>query len=285
MPRASTAKVAVKITRLQQVSMHMRLLGTTPLLMNRMPKKAQEQLLLPPRRTNLAARQQTLKHDPYREFCNSIYRCRDEKAPTLVHLPDNSIKKAMANTAIDVPGATKAQIGRLITIATPTVHVYGVPKLHMSVVRQAGINKTPDIRTRACFEEWAVEVEIKYIMNIITQDDVLSLAASAGLVGGVGDGRQEKGTLSCGLWDVVGDDDRDWHRIVKDQGRAAQLAAMKNPNFSGEDTEELYSWYQEEILRRDRAPVLPEEEEGEEELAALAVVAASGNGQLPEVQS
>jgi hypothetical protein len=230
------------------------LLGTSPLIMNRFQEKEKRRILLPPRAQNRAARATSLKHNPLEEFRNSIYRCRDENAPTLVHLPDNAIKKAMAQAAIDTPGATKAEIGRLVTITSPTVHLYGIPHLHMAMVRQADIKKTPDVRTRAYFPEWACKVQIRYILNLITQTDISRLLANAGIITGIGDGRQEKGSFSFGLWELVEPTDPRWLKIVETGGRAAQLAAMEDPIFADDDSAELLGWYDGEIRQRRDTP-------------------------------
>src|SRR5262245_12142908 len=138
----------IEIQRLETGTTELCLLGKN-LLMNRMPKKAWEQLLLPPRQVNRRARQATLKHNPPEEFRDAIYKCRDDKAPTYIHMPDGSIKRAISQAAIDIPGATKAEIGRLVQVITPTIHIWGRPYLHMGIVRMANVGRTPDVRTRA----------------------------------------------------------------------------------------------------------------------------------------
>ena len=246
---------SVDIAELKKDTITVRLLSTASLVMNRMTQKTQMQLLLPPRKQkNVAELEANLKHDPLAEFRNSIYRCRDENAPTLLHMPNGSFKKAIASTAIDTPGATKAQIGRLVTIESETVHVFGLPLLYMCPVRMADIRRTPDIRTRALIAEWAVELKIGFISSIVKARNIITLVHNAGLTTGVGDGRQEKGSLSHGLWRIVGPDDENWNRIVQNGGRAAQVAAMQEPMFADEDSEELFTWYQSEIIRREITP-------------------------------
>lgn len=227
-------------------------LGTTPLVMNRLSKKAKEELLLPRRTMNKAARAQTQKHNPPEEFRDSIYRCRDLGAPTLLHIPNGAFKKSMASAALDMEGATKAQIGRLVQITDATVHIYGVPYLYMEPVRLAGIVKTPDIRTRAKLPQWCCKFEIKYVGNQIRQQDIVNLMDAAGDIVGVGDGRTEKGTYNNGQWRLCEPDDKEWHAIANKQARKAQQAAMDNPTAVDEETEELLSWYYAEILRREQ---------------------------------
>jgi hypothetical protein len=83
----STTKISkeVQITaiqRLERATVQMCVLGSSSLVMNRMPAKAKQQLLLPRRTLNKAARESVLKHDPIAEFRDSVYRCREERAPT-----------------------------------------------------------------------------------------------------------------------------------------------------------------------------------------------------------
>jgi hypothetical protein len=252
--QSSPEEQAVSILKIDQVRLKARILFRTPLIMNRLPKKAREQLLIPAPPKNKAARQQTLKHDPVSEYRDSVYRCRDPKSPTLVHLPNGSFKKAMAQAAIDIPGATKAQIGRLVSLSDPTVLLYGIPYLYTAVVRQAGINRTPDIRTRAIFPQAACEITIAFIRQLINEGDLVRLLSAAGIISGIGDGRTEKGTFDFGQFIVVEPDSpelAEWQSIVAKQGRAAQEAALAAPQAYDEDTEEMLAYFQAEMVRRD----------------------------------
>jgi len=248
--RKETVEHGIKELQLGQTTLFV--LGTSKLVMNRMAKKALEELLLPKRTMNKAARQQTLKHNPPEEFRASIYRCRDHAAPALIHLPTNSFKKAMAQAALDMEGATKAEVGRLITIVDETVHVFGKPFLFMSPVRLAGFTKVPDIRTRAALPQWACKLTVQFVRSKIREQDIANLMGAAGHIVGVGDGRTEKGTYNWGSWKIVEANDPDWQRIVKQQARKVQEAAMAQPEALDEDTEELLAYFHTEIIRRER---------------------------------
>jgi hypothetical protein len=182
-----------------------------------------------------------------------------------VHIPNNAFKKAMAQAALDTPGATKAEIGRHVQVIDETVHIYGTPYLDMRIVRQAGINKTPDVRTRAVFKEWGGKVTVQYTRGIVKEAFIANLMANAGMITGVGDGRMEKGTFAFGSWEVVAEDDPRLLKLMKEHGRKAQLAAMAHPVASNEDTEELLAWFETELVRREtdrkptkaKAPKLP----------------------------
>ena len=256
------------ISPIEVGQVRMFVLGKSPLVMNRLPKKAREELLWPRIKLNRAERATTLKHDPVAEFNDSIYRCRDDKAPTLIHLPNGSFKKAMANAALRIPGATKTEVGQLVKVIDNTVHLYGKPFLYMAPVREGGMTKTPNIRTRAMFPEWCTEITVQYIRKLVREQDIINLMTWAGEICGVGDGRTEKGTFNYGSWELVAHNDKRWLDIAKRGGRPVQVAAMKNPECADIDTEELFAWYQNEFKRR----------EFDKREPAPTDVAAAGNG-------
>lgn len=294
MAKKAREESIVEILQIEKAQATFHILGTAPgLLCNRMPKKVREYLLLPPRRQNKAALEAVQKHNPPAEFRDSVYRCRDDNAPTLCHLPDNAFKKAMAQAALDIPGATKAAIGRLVSIVDSTVHLYGVPCLHMGIVKQAGMTRAPDVRTRALFKRWACQITISYIPRLIAIGDISRLLAAAGLITGVGDGRQEKGSSSYGCWEIVEPSNAEYRQIIKEGGRKAQVAALANPEAADLDTEELLSWYETEIVKRSEQP----ERRKDKEIAAagerrngrrrqhVANGRRSGNGKRHEVRA
>jgi hypothetical protein len=228
------------------------ILGASPLIFNRQSAKAQRELLLPAAAKNRAARRSELKHDPLSEYRNSVYRDADDAAATRLVFPAPAFKGAAMTAALEVPGATKSSVGRLLQVVGYQVRIYGVPKLYMTGVRQAGMNRTPDIRTRAILPEWATMVQVRYPVGSIEPASVANLFAAAGQVCGVGDFRQEKGKGSFGLFSLVNETDPDFVRIVAGGGREAQEAALDNPEAFDQESAELWSWFEEEIVARGR---------------------------------
>ena len=225
-------------------------LGSTPLLMNRFSQKAKQQLLSPPLRKNAAEKATTLKHDPVAEFRSSVYLNRDLDRPTRIHAPAEWFKGALCNAAIDIPGCAKAKLERLVQVASPQIDLYGVPRLHFGMVRNSDMNRTPDVRTRACFEEWAARIQIDFVSTIIKEKDLTHLFAAAGSIVGCGDWRPQKGG-TFGQFKIVSDNDEDFHRIQQKQGSEAQSEALATPVCFDADTEELLAWFFEEIEGRD----------------------------------
>jgi hypothetical protein len=235
---------AIVIPELEMRTVRIGLLGLTPYICNRMAKKAKEELLNPSKRALTSADRavRPQKHNPLEEYRDSPERLVD--GPTLLGVKAAAIKKAMATAALDMPGAKKAQIARLVWVPADRsglLPLYGVPELWMAVVRQAGMNRTPDIRTRAAIPRWGCVVDIQYVHPLLTQVALTRLASAAGRMVGIGDGRQEKGALDFGQFTIVAPDDSDLLRVIEEGGRAAQQAAMAEPVFYDADTAELYA--------------------------------------------
>lgn len=231
-------------------TMVFRIVGTTPLLMHRQGPKMQKELLYPKAPTNKVERQTTLKHNPTDEFRSAMHRNRDEKTPTLLHIPNGAFKAAIAQAAIDLPGASKAQLGRLISIVNETVFVYGKPYLRVDMVRTLGMNRTPDVRIRPCFPQWCCELHVEHVAGLINPRTIEKMLIAAGLFVGVGDWRPEK-RGDCGKWRVVESaDDDEFSEIVATQGRDSQAAAYENPEYYDDDSRELIEWWHSEFKRR-----------------------------------
>lgn len=226
------------------------ILGTSPLILNRMSEKAKHELLMPKGRKNAVEKATSLKHVPVDEYRASAHTIKDSSAPTLLAVPSTAFKGSLRSAALDMPGAKKAQIGRLTYIEGEYVGVYGLPKLFMSIVRSADMNKTPDVRSRAIVPEWACRVRITFVQPLIRGQAVANLLAAAGITIGVGDWRPEKGAGSYGQFRIVNPDDPDYLRIVEIGGRDAQIEALENPVAYDDETTELLSWFEDERAKR-----------------------------------
>ena len=224
--------------------------GDTPIILNAMSEKARQQLLLPPVKKNAAAKASTLKHDPLEEFAGSMYRARSADSPTEIVVPATAFKSALQGAALDIPGATKSQIGRLAYVVGDEICLYGIPQLLMSTTRCRDINRTPDIRTRAIVPEWACYVTIRHTTPILKSQDVMQLFSAAGYTQGIGDWRIQKGSGNYGAFSLVGDDDEAFQRIISEGGREAQLAAIDAPISYNADTDRLLAWFGAEAKRR-----------------------------------
>lgn len=239
----------VFVMEVMQGAMDFCVIGTSPIILNRMSEKAQRELLLPKGRKNAAEKASTLKHDPMAEFRSSPYMSLGDSGATRLQLLASMFKGAMRTAALDIPGAKKAQIGRLVYIEGDRVDLFGVPQLLMSVTRSADMNRTPDVRSRAIVPEWACRLTVKFVKPIMREQSVANLLAAGGITAGVGDWRVEKGAGSYGTFRLCASNDADFARIVK-LGRKQQDASMKEPESYDDETASLLAWYGVEVQRR-----------------------------------
>ncbi len=167
-----------------------------------------------------------------------------------IQVLSSAFKGALKSAALDIPGSSKAQIGRLTWVEGERISIYGLPELFMSVTRSADIARTPDVRTRCIMREWACEVAVTFIFPTLKQNSIANLMAAAGLMSGIGDWRPGKGAGSYGQFEIVAEDDVRWNRIVNDYGRDVQLEAMANPVPYDDETQKLLGWFDGEAKAR-----------------------------------
>lgn len=240
----------VQIIEINTGTITVAVVGTTPLILNRMAEKAKRELLMPAPKKTAADKAANLKHNPLEEFRASPVRLREDNAATLLAVPATAFKGAMRTAALDLPGAKKSQIGRLTYIPGEHIGIYGVPKVYSTIVRSADMNRTPDVRTRCIVPQWAALLSITFVKPIMREQAIANLLAAAGITVGVGDFRPEKGAGNYGQFEVVGADDPRLIEIMQTGGRAAQIAAMDDPEAYDQETEELLGWFDAEVRRR-----------------------------------
>lgn len=267
----------IQVTQLERGELDLCILGTSPFISNTMSFKAMTELLSPRGKLTSADKAANLKHDPLEEYRSSVCKRRpSEKGPTRVQFFSSAFHHAIADPALDLPGVgvNKTKISRLTWVVGDKVDFYGIPQLYMCSVRMADMNRTPDVRTRAIFPHWACRIRIQYAMPMVTEKSVINLLSAGGVICGVGDGRQQKGTFSFGQFAIVNKDDPDFVRIIKEGGMAAQDEALESPICYDSESEALLAWFTEDRAKRGREK--DARPELKEKLPPAAVVASNG---------
>lgn len=249
MAKAKTETTEIQVAPLRMGAVRLRIVGTTPLYQNRMSEKAKQQLLVGGRRKTRADRA-AIKHDPLAEFRSSAEVI--PKGPTALGVKVTAIKAAMCTAALATEGIAKTEAQRLLFMPADYAPLYGTPQLRMDVVRSADAAKTPDIRTRCYLPRWAAEVEVRFVTPQLSATTVVTLLCNAGILSGIGDYRQEKGKGAYGSFRVLGEgeEDDEWDDLFANHGRAAQVAALADPEFADEETAELMAFFFAETRRR-----------------------------------
>lgn len=247
---ATTKDTTIRIERVQHQTIELSVIGTSPLILHRISDKARHELLMPSGRKNTAERASTLKHDPISEFRAAAHTTKE--GPTHLCVLSTAFKAALMGAALYTQGATKTAIGRLSWVQGLVVPIYGIPKLFMSVVRNSDMNHTPDIRSRPIVPRWAASLRVNFVVPNLTEQTIVNLLSAAGLTNGMGDWRPEKGKGNYGQFEVVNADDPEYLAIVAEGGRAAQEAAMADPEPYDDESAELLGWFTSEVTRRGR---------------------------------
>lgn len=247
---AAPAQSSIGVDEIKTEVLELTIVGTMPLILNRMSEKSKRELLLPSGRKTAAERESTLRTDPKAEFLASPYILPDDDEPTYLAGLASWFKGAAMTAALRVPGAKKTEIGQLLWVHGERIPIYGTPQIFSAITRDAGINRTPAVRTRAIVPEWATVIRVELVTPLLNVRSVVNLFAAAGKVAGVGDWRPEKGKGTYGQFVLVEPDDERFLRIVSEGGRAEQIAAMNEPSAYDDETSELLEWFDVEVERR-----------------------------------
>lgn len=245
-----TTTTEVQNTKLNVKAIRVSILGLTPFIANRLSEKARHELLMPRGKMDAAQKKGNLKHDPLAEYRAAPYRMEDDGAPTLLAVPGAAFKGAIASAALDISGATKAQIGRSTWVTGYNLPLFGVPQIFSAITRSSDMARTPDVRTRAILPHWCTEFSINYVEPTLRAQQVYDLILAAGLICGVGDWRQQKGSGSFGQFRVCEANDPEFLAVKKNGGRKQQEKAMIDPEAFDADTQELLGWFDVESRRR-----------------------------------
>jgi len=241
----------VQIQSVKQETYRFHVVGTSPLIMNRMTEKVKNGLLVGSQKKTAAEKAGVAKHDPMEEYRSSVYRMPEfANADTILGLPSSAFKSAIGTAALETPGTKKAQIGRLVSVPWLNCRCYGEPQIFMAVTRNSDIARNPDVRTRAIIAKWAAVIDVSFVVPAISHQMVATLLSNAGLVCGIGDFRQEKGHGSFGLFRIANEDDPALLEIVENGAADVQEAALANPTAFDVDTEELLKFFDVEVRRR-----------------------------------
>ena len=259
--------------------MRFNIIGTSPLMPHAVSAKAAGSLLFPAPKKNAAEKATSMKHEPIQEFRDACYMFIDsDETPTRLYMPGAAFHAALSQVAIDMVGAKKAQIARLTNVPISKIPVFGTPKLVMSIVRSSDMARTPDVRTLPILSEWCCTITIQFVATLLKEQSIANLLAAAGVIIGIGDGRPEKGKLSCGQFRLCNDDDPDFARI-QTMSRTAQDAALANPECHDLETQRLMDWFEAEKLRRAAAPAQSTRKKKSNE--TVSVITTNG-GQRPD---
>lgn len=174
---------SITIPGVQKARFTVTIVGETPLLCNRFSdfekEKVREKQQKKPQRAKEAK-------DPEACYERSLYRSGNGDYA----FPASGIKKACVSACRNVDGIPMTLARGIMYVMGDLVPIRGEPRMREDVVRLQG--KTIDLRYRAEFPEWEMDLEIQHNPTLISRESIVNLLENAGFSVGIGDWRPEK---------------------------------------------------------------------------------------------
>lgn len=190
----SSAEKVVKIPKVEFGYAKITLVGETPLLVKKWSEKAAQQMADKQQGKAVAKK---ANRDPNQEYLDSMYIIPGTEKKPVYAVHAGGLKKCVVSATrfaeniykTDVRGAfmiINAAPGQLIPIKTPG------PQFDDQIGRIGGITKTASHIYRARFDQWELSVDVKYMKNAISIEQILFLFEIAGFSIGLHEYRPER---------------------------------------------------------------------------------------------
>lgn len=176
--------------------------GTTPLIVSRFDEKSKQQI----EESGKAGLKQGGKKKniiaPEEQYEKSIYYLSDGER---CGFPAVAFKAAMVTAAYRTYGRPMTTTRAAFHVIaddpdTGLVEIHGEHRMREDMVRVGGINKVAAPRYRAEFPQWSAVLTIKFLENVISEEEIAGLVNAAGFTCGIGEWRPEKsnsGSYGC----------------------------------------------------------------------------------------
>lgn len=192
---------AISLKRIERETVSIRISGTAPLIVHRFDEKAKA-MMLEAQQTKTRAKKEP--KDPVAAFEASKYLLPDGRDG----FPAVGFKAAIVGAARLFDGVSMVQIKQLIRVVGEGPDqlvplITDGPIMREDTVR-VGMG-TADLRYRAQYHPWEVDLLVQYVPSQISVESVLALV-DAGGIGGVGEWRPSAprgATGSYGTWEVA----------------------------------------------------------------------------------
>lgn len=186
-----TAEKTIEIPEIRKQRIRVELIGESPLITNRFTEKAQADIA---DKQGGKAKTKKPPRVPEEEFRSAIHVISDGKNPRY-GIRAISIKKSMATAGMRFADQSKVGIFGMVMVhgnEKGIVEILG-PEPQMGEDMVVFKNGTTSIAYRPYFSPWRVEVDIEFMANFISLEQIINLLNLAGMTVGIGSWRVEKG--------------------------------------------------------------------------------------------
>lgn len=214
----------IHVEPIQLENLTLRLIGVTPLLMNNAEVPA----------SRIRDEIETGQKPPHRTFKQTYYDSmhvlsgNPQKAPRTTQwgLPAEMFTKSIVSATRYNDTVTKDGVNGSVTVLGPSmVPLFcSLPKHDQRAIRNPTTRKM-NVSNRALFEKWGVILNVQYVKNVLTSQQVIALFDLAGFMVGVGSFRAVvEGGSGGGRFGKfrIAQNMAEWYEFLKDAGYTRQ---------------------------------------------------------------
>ncbi len=171
------------LPRLNLKTVHVRLVGTSPLVVHAWSEKAKQEMR---DKQQKRAKQAKEARNPEAEYEAAMYRTAEGRPA----FPAIAFKTAAVDACSHVSGVTKVQARGAFHVIGDMVEINGEPHMREDMVR-VGMG-VADLRYRPEFPKWSCVLEVRYNANVLSDEQILNLFNTAGFAIGIGEHRPQR---------------------------------------------------------------------------------------------
>jgi len=152
--------------------------------------------------------------NPAVEYHGSLYYLGEEpavgeEAAGRFGFPAIAFKLAMVSACRGIEGLSMTEARQMFFVVgaeenPDLVEIHGIPQVLESVTKVPPRTGAADLRYRAHFPTWEATLNLEFMRNVLSPEQILNLVNLAGFSVGIGDWRPEKGG-SHGRYAIVGE--------------------------------------------------------------------------------
>ncbi len=200
MAQVKAISVVIPMVNIQQFIIT--LVGDSQLIVNKWPEKAKQMMLDKQMKKAKTAKQ---AKDPQADFENSMYRFEDGGHG----FPGRAFKATAVNACRQIDGIAMTEAKGAFQVMGELVRLKcSEPVMREDMVRIG--QGTSDIRYRAGYDEWEVDVTIQHNADFMSEEQIINLFNTAGFCSGIGEWRPSspKCSGSFGMFHVKRGDEK-----------------------------------------------------------------------------
>lgn len=194
MSKEQSEKVQVAIPAPKFRIAEFTLVGAAPFVMHKFSQKAREQIIATQKAGSQAKGKKVREPKDFDAVYEGAFHRSREGWPGI---PAGAFRNAMISACRTVGykmthaklAASVIADGFDVDDGTPLVRIFGDPKKHTTYARND--NGSVDIRVRPMWEQWKVQLRVRYDADMFSHADICNLLMRVGAQVGIGEGRPD----------------------------------------------------------------------------------------------